>query len=73
MFKLSRLLTKAGIVVISCLIAIVFLLFLWGFLSAESFNWNDFGMFILIFAGISVSFWAVFKIFKMINSLGDEK
>lgn len=72
MLKPSKLLTKIGMVATSGLLAIVFVLFLWGFLSAESFNWNDFGMFILIFAGISVSFWAVFKIFKMIYGLGDE-
>lgn len=73
MLKPSKLLTKIGVVATSGLLAIVFVLSLWGFLSAESFNWNDFGMFILIFAGITVSFWAVFKIFKMINGLGDEK
>ena len=73
MLKPSKLLTKIGMVATAGLLAIVFVLLLWGFLSAESFNWHDFGMFMLIFAGISVSFWAVFKIFKMISGLGDEK
>jgi ABC-type nickel/cobalt efflux system permease component RcnA len=73
MFKLSKHITKAGMIVISCLLSIIFILFLWGFLSAESFNWNDFGMFMLIFTGVLVSFWAVFKIFRMINGLGDKQ
>jgi drug/metabolite transporter (DMT)-like permease len=73
MFKLSKLLTKAGMAFISVLLPIVFILCLWVFLSAESFSWNDFGIFMLIFVGIVVIFWAVFKIFRMINSLGDKQ
>lgn len=73
MFKLSKLLTKAGMTVISILLPIVFILSLLILLSAESFSWDDFGMLMLIYAGISVSFWAVFKIFRMINSLGDKQ
>jgi len=73
MFKLSKLLTKAGMIVISVLLPIVFILSMWVLLSAESFNWYDFGTFMLIFTGVSVTFWAFFKIFRMINSLGDKQ
>lgn len=73
MFKLSKLITKVGMTVVSVLLPIVFIFSMWVLLSAESFNWNDFGMFMLIFTGASVSFWAVFKIFRMINSFGDEQ
>jgi hypothetical protein len=72
MFKSSKLLTKVGMIAISGILSIVFMLFLWDFLSAESFNWRDFAVFMLIFTGVSVTFWAVLKIFRMINNLGDE-
>ena len=72
MFKLIKLVTKAGKISISYFFVIVFIIFLWAFLSTESFNWNDFGLFMLIFTGCAVIFWAVFKILQMIASLGDE-
>jgi hypothetical protein len=72
MFKLLKHLTKAGMIVISILLPSVFLLFMWIFMSAESFNWNDFGLFMLLFASLSLIFWAVFKIFRMIIGLKDK-
>jgi ABC-type nickel/cobalt efflux system permease component RcnA len=72
MFKSAKLLTKVGMIAISGILSIVFMLFLWDFLSAESFNWRDFAVFMLIFTDVSVTFLAVLKIFRMINNLGDE-
>ncbi|CAG4992107.1 hypothetical protein DYBT9275_00895 [Dyadobacter sp. CECT 9275] len=73
MFKLSKVLTKTGSIVISAIMTVVFVIFLYGFLSADSFDWYDFGFFVLMWAGICLLFWAVFKILTMINSLGDGK